>query len=605
MATTTPIRSGYDTWVTSADPTSKHPRNNRLRVQSTSAYSYLYFPLGPELRGNTILSAILYLYGRGTGWGTPTVTVQAITQSWDAATLTWNNKPTVGSTSATRTQTNPADLTEWAIDVSALVQEFASGSRWRGVRISISDTTERRFNSLNADSHKPRLEVRWTEAPAAPVDLSPSGGRAVGSSRPVLTWSNENNPDRNTLTAFEVQIDPAANGTTPAFSYMKDPADTASLDLSQTAYAGLAAGATTQWRVRSRNDSNLWSLWSDWASFSRADKGTVAITTPGATVAEFTPPVAWSTSFTQKAWQLLVTDPSDPSIVLHDTGRKSGTTQDYTIPAKDPATDQRILRDTRDYRLVVRAWDDVDREGTPGDPRFASAVVVFHYADDPTPNQVTNLAVSQVVDTPYVDLTWRRATTPDAWMVVINGRVVDDGIAGADLLVSGDFYKYRYKDARPGLALNYQVKPTVNGLTAGSPVVTETTAPTGLWVMGPDDIDVPIGVYDDFGSFSMPDNATTIELPQGIHPVRITQGVNGLRGDIRGVLWETVGRSADSWADRLLTIKKRLEPVTLYFGDMVIRAVIFDVLVEPSGDGGRTRPVSFSFFETGTPEWMD
>jgi hypothetical protein len=818
MATTVPIREGYDTWVSSAAPTSKHPIDNRLRLQGTSAYAYVYFPLGPELRNVTILSATLYLYGRGTGWGSQTVTVNAITQAWDAGTLTWNNKPTVGTTAATLTQGNPTDLTEWAVDVTALVAEFASGSRWRGMRVAIGDTVERRFNSLNAVGPKPRLVVTWTEAPAAPVDQSPAGGRAVSVSRPTLTWSNENSPEGTSLTAFEVQIDPAANGTTPAFASGTVTSDLAEYDLSQTSYAGLAEGATTQWRVRVRNDAGLWSAWSDWATFTRTAKGSVTITTPSSgqrvirrnlvanpsfevdttlwtavrctltrdtawsaagaasaratvtdatatpyvfaqdaaataldpvatndylsarvkvkairagrvrltveqasstganlglavngdsgyielaageervielrnaqataatvasvqsvlylhasgattpaplgdhcyvdamlvenhgqtaaeaptvtyfdgdtadvapydyawtgtahasasefrapasTVAEHTPPVAWTTTFTQKAWRVRVLDPADPTRVLHDTGRRAGTTQDYTIPARDPATDRRILVDDRSYQLTVWAWDDVDREATPGDPRFASATVVFHYVDDPTPNQVTALVATQVTDTPYVDLTWQRTTTPDSWTIIHNGKTVETGIPGAELLVSGTSYKYRYKDARPG-AHDFKVKPTVNGLTAGSPTASVTIEATGLWVMGPDDIDVLVGVLgDDFGSFAMPDRATTFELPQGLHPVRITQGVSGLRGDVRGALSLDGGRTADEWADRLLKLKKRYdEGVTLYFGDVVIRARIFDIVVEPSRDGD-TRLVSFGFYQTGTPDWLD
>jgi hypothetical protein len=601
MATTTVIRQGYDTWVSSSDPTSKHPRDNRLRLDSTTAYAYVYFPLGPELRNVTILSATLYVYGRGTGWGTNTVTVKSIAQGWDAGTLTWNNKPSVGATSATLTQTNPDDPTEWAIDVSSLVQEFASGSRWRGMRLSIGDTTERRFNSLNAPSHKPRLEVRWTQAPAAPVDLSPGGGRAVSTSRPMLTWSNENSPAGTDLTDFEVQIDPAANvGTAVTFT----GSDVAELDLEQTAYAGLANAASTQWRVRVKNDSGIWSAWSDWASFKRVDKEPVTILTPGSTVAEYTPPVAWSTPFEQTAWRLIVTELDDTSIVLHDTGRKSGATQDYTIPAKDARTDRRILRDDRDYLLEVRAFDTEDREATTDDPAYSSAFVVFHYEDDPTPDPVVNLTAEQVGFTPYVDLTWQRDTTPDAWTITVNNKAVDTAIPGADLLISGTFYKYRYKDGAPNVPLDFRVKPTVNGGTGPSPVVTVTTKPAGVWVLGPDDIDVLI-TGKELGDFSMPDRGTTFVLPGSRTPVRVTQGVGGWQGSISGRLVEAAGRTAEGWRNRLLALKKRGESVTLLVGGETFRASIFNVNVAPSRDGGQTRDVSFEFFQIGDIDWLD
>src|SRR5690348_11508729 len=150
MATTSRIRTGYDAWGGSGDPTSKHPNTIRLRLQDTSKFAYLYFPLGPELRNVTVQSAVLHMYGRGTGWGTQTLTARRITERWDAGTLTWNNRPGIGGATATLTQGNPDDPTEWALDVTALVQEFAAGSAWRGMRLSISSSSEVRFNSLNA-----------------------------------------------------------------------------------------------------------------------------------------------------------------------------------------------------------------------------------------------------------------------------------------------------------------------------------------------------------------------------------------------------------------------------------------------------------------------
>jgi hypothetical protein len=206
--------------------------------------------------------------------------------------------------------------------------------------------------------------------------------------------------------------------------------------------------------------------------------------------------------------------------------------------------------------------------------------------------------------TPYVDLTWQRTTTPDSWTIEVNGKVVDAAIDGADLIVSGAHYKYRYKDALPGVPLTFRAKPTVNGATAGSPTVTITTKPAGVWVLGPDDIDVLI-TGKDLGSFSMPDRGSTFVLPQSRTPVRITQGVGGWQGTVSGRLANVAGRSADGWRDLLLRIKKRGEPVTLIVGGEAFRAVIFDINVEPSRDGGQTRNVSFEFFQVGAIDWLD
>lgn len=388
--------------------------------------------------------------------------------------------------------------------------------------------------------------------------------------------------------------------------------DVAQLDLSSTDYEGVPNGETVRWRVRVQADGE-WSEWSDWARFSHVDKGAVTITTPGSVVAEYTPPVAWTTDFTQKAWRLLLYDANDPLEPIHDTGRTTGTDQDYSIPETDPDSGKALLVDGRDYILYVRAWDDLDREATPGDPTYSQAVITFNYADDPTPNQVTSLTGQQYGNTPYVDLTWVRAisgspNTPDAWVILRDEVRVSGPINGPDLLVSGSTFTYRDKDAKPGDPHVYKVKPVVNGLTAGSPTVTVTPQPKGIWVLGSDvndaDIDVVLHGRDGL-EFTMPDRGTTFTLPGVRTPVRITQGVNGYQGTVSGLINAGDGLSASVWRNRLLKLKRRGDRVTLIMGGDTFKAVISNINVSPLDIGGRTCQASFDFFQVGTVDWLD
>src|SRR5689334_17773837 len=91
------------------------------------------------------------------------------------------------------------------------------------------------------------------------------------------------------------------------------PSELAEFDLGQSSYTGVPEGADVRWRVQVLNDQGQWSDWSDWATFTRVDKGTVTITTPGTTVVEYTPPVSWTTDFTQTSWRVLVWDAADMS----------------------------------------------------------------------------------------------------------------------------------------------------------------------------------------------------------------------------------------------------------------------------------------------------
>ena len=134
--------------------------------------------------------------------------------------------------------------------------------------------------------------------------------------------------------------------------------------------------------------------------------------------------------------------------------------------------------------------------------------------------------------------------------------------------------------------------------------MTITPTPAGVWVLGPDDVDVLI-TGKDLGSFSMPDRGTTFVLPQSRTPVRITQGVGGWQGTISGRLASVADKTADEWRDLLLKLKKGGGTVTLIVGGESFRAVIFDINVEPSRDGGQTRAVSFEFFQVGNIDWLD
>lgn len=737
--TTQIIRTGTDTWAGSDHPSRKHGADTRLTVQADSAYGYIFHPLGHELRGTTIIQATLYIYGQNSGWGEQTITVRRVTERWPEP-LTWNDKPAVGATSATLTQNNPNDPSEWAIDVTNLVQQFAAGERWFGVRIALTAAVARQFNSFQAAANKPRLEVRYTEAPAAPSDLNPDGG-FVSVAKPTLQWTHQDDSGDTTLAAVQVQVhtsdvwtDPmfdsgtvlsnvpqldlssysgsrtasvtitnrtitnkaltsnvatlttsvahgfivgqqvnvagvdttfngnytiTATGTSTTFSYAKTatnvtsvasggtarsttitaaagtfaqadvgagitgtgiPANTtiasvqsdtsARLSAAPTAGATITAtitrsavsvaeGQKVYWRAREQDGAGLWSKWSDTASFSRTAKGTVSITTPGDLVAEWTPPIAWTTTgLTQEAWRVLVQKTDDARTEVYDSGRQAGTATTHTLPPK-------VLRtDKRDYRLVVRVWDTIDRVHTPGDPAYIEDVQVFRYEDDPTPDRVTNLAAVQVGFTPYTDLTWTRATTPDFWTILRSGEVVETEIPGADLLLEGTTYGYRDRDARPFIEQGWQVKPTVNGLTVNSPMVALTPKPAGIWVLGPDDVDVVLMGNNALGEFSMVDRGTTFAMPSG-ESVRVVQGVGGLEGTISGRLLDVAGRSVEKWRERLLAIKTMQDPVvTIFVGTEAIRARIFNINVDPSRDGGQTRNASFEFIQTGNPEWL-
>ena len=105
----------------------------------------------------------------------------------------------------------------------------------------------------------------------------------------------------------------------------------------------------------------------------------------------------------------------------------------------------------------------------------------------------------------------------------------------------------------------------------------------------------------------------TFEVRKHSEPVFTCETAAAERGvRVAQIVKCMVGRSPEGQlfamlipGDRLLKLKRRGAPVTLFVGGEVIRAVIFDVNVDPSRNGGQTRTVSFEFFQVGAIDWLD
>ena len=229
------------------------------------------------------------------------------------------------------------------------------------------------------------------------------------------------------------------------------------------AFAGIAEDATTWWRVKVQDGGGLWSGWSAWASMKLDSFPTLTITNPPVSglITERTPPITWT--FTgQTAWQVRILDNEDKEI--YDTGKRNGTTTSHTIPADV------LKKGTGPWRLNVRAWDGIkNRVSSPGYPTFATAWRDTSLTSDATVTAPSTPTVAQVGVTPWIDVTWTRATMPDAWDIYRDGEPVSGGVnvTGADLFVSGTTYKFRDYTADPNVDHTYQVVANVNGNDSG------------------------------------------------------------------------------------------------------------------------------------------
>lgn len=591
MSTAT-VRSGFDTWAGSAKPSLEHPRETSLYVRSGAGEAFLWFKV-PAPRGAVVTSATLTLRAKGASSGSRTLTAQRVTANWSESRLNWNNKPaSTSSGAATKSVSTLADGDAIDLDVTTIVQAWANGTANYGFRITTSTSTVHKLHALNS-TVKPTLTVTWSDAPSKPTNLRPSEA-ATGIAKPHLVFDYLDLSGDTSLAAIEVQIDDAADFV-GAWSSGEVAATSAGLDLAATAYAGLTAGVSRYWRVRAKDGAGLWSVWSDPVTMVYTPKPALTITNMGGGVAtEPTPPILWSMAG-QVRYQVLVREAATAKTV-HDSKERTGSATSYTIP-------EGVLQDGTEYVVEVRGWDAVVREATPGDDTYTKAEAHFSLATDVATSTVATLTAAPVDLTPWVTLTWTRATTPDAFAVYRDGVLIRT-LDPADVFVSGTTYAWVYYGARPNRAHTYSVRAVVNGKTSpDGPTASLTTSPSGLWVV---DFDRGVDLTlwgDEEGTWTMQDDASVYTPVGSTEVVRIVSGMRGLEGSISGRLMEGFGKTFEQQEASLYEIKSRpTKTVRIIAGDENFTALIGNVRISPKPDtrqGRIVKGVSFDFWQVG------
>lgn len=605
----TPVKvsNGTDTYVAQNHASSKYAGSDMLEFTNISGkvrYAYLSFAK-PFPKGVTILSAKLRMTQRFDETGSTTVTLKKVTQAWTSTKMTWNNKPAVTSTdSKSVTKSTQPKYTVWEFDVTTHMQAVADGAAWYGWRFETTNSTYyRQFFSANASvsgrSVKPTLEVVYIEKPNKPTQLSPAAGRVTALSKPVLRFDFTDSQGSTTMQAFQVQMNATNSFTTPSFDTGTYLSSVPQLDLSTTAFAGLADGGTIYWRVRVQDDSGLWSSWSDATSFTRHVKPTLTILNPPANeIDEPTPPILWSlTGGTQTAWQVIVKNANGDW--LHSSGKTTSTDSDYTIPAGV------IKWNNLSYTIEVRVWDTYSRESTPGDTSWIAATRDVTYVYDATTDPVTSLTAQLQYPKPVVKLTWNRSLAPDSFTITRNGEVIATNLEPLDVLVSGTTYEFIDYNASPGRAHVYSVQAVVNGKTSsGNPTVTVTPESVGIWLMDPAN-DIYVQLMDvDEGTWDMGEEAAMFAPLGGTKSVRVTQALRGYEGSLSGrlvVTPDSLGTLQEQEEDIWKLKSRPGKTFTLALSDISMQVIIGNVVVAPLPTRDPQKKVSFDFWAQSVP----
>lgn len=591
----TVLRSGISTMVNSSYPSKNYSAKAALRIDTGDGYGLVQFGLPTDLRsGATVLSATLRLRQTNDWTTTQTMTVQRLAANWKVSTVTWNSMPGVTGSAHTVNQAGGSAGDFWDFDVATDVQAVVDGAKNHGWRVVIDSTEYRGIGGFLHDTYKPRLNLTWAYPPAAPTTLVPSTG-AVSIAAPVLRFDAAGE-----FVSLQVQVDPAADEATPDYDTGEVATSDPQYDLDDGSYPGLSAGSSTQWRVRIKDDAGLWSDWSDWATFERINQPALSITQPPATISDPTAPIAFTlTGLT--AWRVMVSLVSDPDVVLHDSGKVQSSSGNYTPPVN-------VFKvDGEDYRVTVRAWDDQDREATPGDPLYVEDYTDTTVALSAVVAGADSLAVSQTTSAPWVLLEFSRTAAPDGWAIYRDGVLVDSVEDATDWLVSGTDYEWTDWTAEPSVEHTWRAAPIVND-EVSSLGPTDTLTPTcdGLWLGDPTN-DLSVVIWgNDAGSWAHGEESTVYTPLGASAPVRVTTALRGLEGTVSGVLLDVPqvpDYAVDDVLDALWHIKAHpANTYRLVAGDRNLPVWVYDVNPYPdptTRPGVRLINVTLGFTQNG------
>lgn len=606
------VKSHSDAWVDQNAAHKNHGRGNRLWVRGAGSglqrQSFLSFAKPfPNNDAIVIISATLTLRVKDTWAGSHVVTASRVTETWKEDKITWTNKPAIDSTNAA-SATVPAssDGDQVDIDVTDIMQDVSNGGDYFGFRLELDDdVASKTFYASDSpkSSYHPQLAVEWGFAPYPPTDLEPSGGQVIGIATPTLTWRFADVAQENTQSASQVQISTSTSFASPAFD---------SGTVSNTVHRYNTAGtytvpdaSTRYWRVRTWDDANRISGWSDTASFERQSKGTIAFVNPGVsnTVDDLTPEISWTFTGTQTQVELEIDRiKSDNTLENLWTYHRQHYTADHlTVPLRNAGPGGHpIIKTGETYRAKLKIWDDQDRVGTSRDPAYAYAQKDFTYSRAGVGSAVATLtATVSAIAQPAVTLTWTRATTPDWFCIKANSVEVIHKIEPVDVATGtpGE-YSMVYWEATPRTATTYEVEAvTISGdhnqHSSGNATASATTSPTGVWLID-DDADDAVQIFGgETPSISIGESGTTYDLIGNRTPVRIVDAIRGYEGSFSGMVKTAAAR------DTLLDLKGRDKQLRVVIANLNFPVYLEEVTAAPMPlPGGDAHEVSFTFFQS-------
>lgn len=597
------LRNAQDAYVNSDHPSKNYNSAARMFLQN-GAFGFMFWGQ-PFPAGATIISAHMQTYNGDAWGGTVNYRAALIAGKWTASRVNWNNKPGVQGAFTTVSKTGAAAGTLWDHDLTAQMQQISDGGYdWYGIRVDIDGATRHWIHSTQSrkTAMRPVLVIEWSEGPDTPSDLVPDDDQVVSTLQPTFRFDYNDVFGDTEMGGYQLQISDTNNFAAPDFDSGDYNSVIPELDLTDASVNpgnfSLTANADFYWRVKVRDETNVWSEWSHVAQATHGAYETLTLNSPSIAnpkVEEPTPPLLWTQTGTQTKYRLVIIDP-DTMDRLFDSGQITSADQELTLPSGILTVPGKV------YRWVQQAWDDKNRASTPGFPPYVEETLDFTFSPSAVPAKVLTLTLDQTTDHPGALLTFTCAAAPDSFTVLRDGKVYMDNIDPADVFVAGTTYEILDTKTKNRTEHTWEVARVVNHqMSTGNPTVTARFAIIGPWLMEPDgsnaimllEADVDPGLSE----------SSQVVYPQNGRPFVVIQSLFGYVGTATGLLTDENlnGVTASELYDRFTNLRNQKgQELVFMWADESISCVIYNTTVKkvPVPNGGVDYQIGFGFVRT-------
>lgn len=598
------VRNAVDTWTDAARPTKVIKQTSRLNLQTGSGvtkYGWLFFTL-PFPRGAVITNATLRMYNAAAMTGSHTLSVRRAASKWSVNTIKDSTAPGVTGSTGTLTQTGAAANTQWAVDVTALMQEVSSGAAWYGFRLSTGSSSLEKWYATEDPSrdYRPVLIVSWSVGPEEPDTLRPSDGLAVAVTKPVLTYNFIDADGADDLMAHQVQIgvdEATTNAGVPGANLYDsgwvttnlpqfDPTISAVNNNVPTNWPGLTdGGASWWWRVRAKDESGVVSPWSDAVEMKMVSQGALTIT-PTDYIWEGSPTFTLALAgHTLKSCRLEIYKTSSPNTLLWSSGKQTSGVINVPFGIIDDPTAQYIIKGY--------VWDEVNRVATVGQTVWTAVTQTLAVNFDNAVTPVSGLNFTSDPLFPIAVLTWTRAAGATQFQILrsedggTTWHYVDE-IEESDANVGGTNYSWSDNNPPTYKTLKWRVVAVQGGHQSAVAEVSGQVRRLAPYLYRPKGVDAVRFLNPD-RSMGWSDIHGLYEPMAGASMI-VTQRLGKMRGSLAGRLVDddSTGVTADEYLRRFKSMRANIGE-TLYVAianqTFKINAYNFswDVMTDTSG----------------------